>query len=143
MYYQTIVFILLSIGSKIVLGGDKMPLKIVIAGSRDYHDYEEAKPFIESTLSSLQVSEDPLILSGACRGADQLGERYAEEKGYPLLRFRADWANYGRTAGPIRNREMVRQCDVVICFWDGKSKGTHSLIRCAESLKKHLFIKRI
>jgi hypothetical protein len=39
--------------------------------------------------------------------------------------FPADWERYKRRAGIIRNLEMLDQePDLVIAFWDGKSRGT-------------------
>ncbi|MBR7070567.1 MAG: hypothetical protein IKI29_00120, partial [Clostridia bacterium] len=45
--------------------------------------------------------------------------------------------------GPKRNEEMVKQCDLVICFWDGKSKGTKSLIQFAKKYGKTVMTKLI
>ena len=34
-------------------------------------------------------------------------------------------------AGPIRNEEMAEVSDALIAFWDGKSRGTKSMIEIA------------
>lgn len=69
------------------------------------------------------------VVSGACKkGVDQLGEGWAKRKGIPVKRFPADWNQYGRRAGPLRNREMARYADALIAIWDGKSRGTRSMI---------------
>ena len=117
-------------------------MRIVIAGCREYTDFEEASVFILSCLVRLGI-ETAVVLSGKCRGADKLGERFATERGWRILEFPADWAKYGRAAGPVRNRKMVDASDAVICFWDGKSRGTASLIQYAKKLKRPLFIKYI
>ncbi|MBQ8495398.1 MAG: DUF2493 domain-containing protein [Clostridia bacterium] len=82
-------------------------------------------------------------MSGGCRGADKLGERYAEENGIPTERYSADWQRYGRAAGPKRNEEMAKAADLVICFWDGNSRGTASLIACATKNGKTVRVKMI
>lgn len=118
-------------------------MRIIIAGSRNYTNYEEAKTKIQFILSQYQ-SETPFVfLSGNCNGADRLGERFAKENGYPLELYPAEWKRYGAAAGPIRNKKMVDLCDAVICFWDGKSKGTAGLIQYAKKANKHIFIQTI
>ena len=43
---------------------------------------------------------------------------------------------YGRAAGPLRNEKMVECADLVVAFWDGRSRGTKSLIKYAQSRNK-------
>ena len=117
--------------------------KIVVAGCRDYNNYTEAKEFIEQCISKIKKEHTLIFLSGGCRGADKLGERFAEENGYKLIRYEANLDELGSSAGPIRNYEMAQACDCVICFWDGKSKGTKSMIEFANSFKKPIRIKNI
>ena len=117
--------------------------RIVIAGSRDYLDYDEAKKYIDICLESIDKKHKIIILSGGAKGADALGERYAIENNIELEKYPAEWSKYGRKAGPIRNRRMAELCDIVICFWDGKSKGTRSLIDYAAKLEKNTLIKLI
>lgn len=84
-----------------------------------------------------------VFLSGGCRGADMLGERYAKENDYEIIRYNAEWDKYGAAAGPKRNLAMAADCDYVICFWDGKSRGTASMIKQAEKCGKPVKIKYI
>ena len=48
--------------------------------------------------------------------------------------YLADWERLGRGAGPERNRRMLEQSnpDLVLAFWDGKSRGTKHMIEIAE-----------
>ena len=39
-----------------------------------------------------------------------------------------DWDKYGKSAGYIRNTEMAEAGDILVAFWDGKSKGTEHMI---------------
>lgn len=74
------------------------------------------------------------IVSGACpTGADYYGEQYAKERGFSLRRFPADWQQYGKRAGAVRNRQMAQYGDALIAFWDGKSKGTKIMIDEAQT----------
>lgn len=68
------------------------------------------------------------VVTGGAKGADSLGERWAKDRNIPCRVFLPDWKVYGRKAGLLRNLDIIKNCDVVVAFWDGKSKGTqHSL----------------
>jgi hypothetical protein len=103
-------------------------MKVIIAGSRDFNDYEFLKKHCDEILKFQATVE---IVSGGARGADRLGERYAMEKGYPITVFAADWVKYGKPAGVIRNEEMAVYADALIAFWDGSSPGTKHMIDTA------------
>lgn len=115
--------------------------KVIIAGSRSFADYEKLKSICDSILPN-QYSEPRIsILSGTSSGSDSLGERYANERGYTLNIYPANWEQYGKAAGPIRNRQMVEDADAAIIFWDGQSKGTKNLIEQAN--KRGLKVRTI
>ena len=117
--------------------------RIVIAGCRDYNNYNEAKKYISYYLNDIRKQNNIVILSGCATGADALGERYAKENGFKVEKYPANWEKYGKYAGPKRNKEMAKNCDCVICFWDGKSKGTKSMINLAREYKKPIRIIKI
>jgi hypothetical protein len=106
-------------------------MKIAIIGSRDFNDYG----LLEDTLESFKAKMS-LVISGAARGADLLGERWAINNGIKTLIFPADWATYGKRAGFIRNEDIIKNCDIVIAFWDGKSKGTAHSLSLADKYNK-------
>ncbi|MBQ8538797.1 MAG: DUF2493 domain-containing protein [Ruminococcus sp.] len=120
-----------------------MVKRVVVAGCRNYTDFDEAKKYIDYCLSEVKKSHEIIIVSGGCKGADMLGERYAREQNLQIERYCAQWDLYGKSAGPKRNLEMAKVCDYVICFWDSKSKGTASMIKCAKELDKPVRIKWI
>lgn len=120
-----------------------MEKRVVIAGCRDYRDYEQAKEYIDFCLSNIRKEHKIIILSGGATGADALGERYAQENGFKIERHPADWKRFGKSAGPKRNEEMAKVCDYVICFWDGESRGTKSMIGFAKEYGKPLKVKMI
>ena len=105
--------------------------KVIIAGTRTFADYELLKQHADHMLSRIRTTDTIEIVSGGASGADALGERYANEMGYSIKRFPADWAKYGRKAGPLRNEEMAKYADALIAFWDGQSRGTKSMIDLA------------
>ena len=120
-----------------------MIIKIAVVGCRHYNNYSQAKDFIDQCICMMEPTATLVFISGKCSGADMLGERYAEENGATLEYYPADWKKYGRAAGPIRNRQIVTAADYIICFWDGKSKGTRSVIKYAEQFEKTIYIKFI
>jgi len=115
-------------------------MKVIIAGSRDFDDYSLLRDYCDHILSQKGATE---VVSGTARGADQLGERYAKERGYFIQRFPADWNAYGKAAGYIRNRKMAEYADALIAFWDGKSRGTLNMISLAKECGLQIRIKHI
>jgi len=115
--------------------GNKKHIRVIVAGGRDFTDYRILSETLDVVLERYTLTEASIV-SGCCRGADTLGERYAREHGIPVVRFPADWLAYGKAAGPIRNRKMAEYASegegVLVAFWDGRSRGTASMIRLAE-----------
>lgn len=106
--------------------------RVIVAGSRDFNNYELLKQKCDSLLSQKRLTHSIVIVSGTARGADRLGERYARERGYRVERFPADWYRDGIAAGPIRNTQMATHADALVAFWDGKSRGTRDMIEKAK-----------
>ena len=104
--------------------------KVIVAGCRDFADYELLKEKCDFYLQN-KKPEIIVIVSGHASGADTLGERYAQERGYETEVYPADWKTNGRAAGPIRNAQMAAVADALIAFWDGKSRGTKNMIDTA------------
>ena len=105
-------------------------MKVIIGGSRDFSDYELFSNVVSECLSRLAVDGKIVILSGHCRGTDQMAERFAGERSFLLEIYPADW-RMGRGAGPQRNKRMVEAADAVIAF-SGGGRGTESLIELAK-----------
>lgn len=104
-------------------------MKVIVAGGRNFNDYELLCSKLENILKN---QTDITIISGKARGADALGERYAQEQGYKLEAHPADWDQYGKRAGYIRNEEMAKVADALVAFWDGNSRGTLHMINIAK-----------
>ena len=114
-------------------------LRIIIAGSRDFNDYELLKKSaIEIITKKTMLPDLTRIVSGGARGADTLGERFANEMGLEISRFIPDWDGLGKRAGYVRNAEMAKFAveddndGMLIAFWDGKSRGTKHMIDLAK-----------
>lgn len=104
--------------------------RLVVAGSRGFDSYERLSAELDKYLAG---KKNVTIISGTARGADRLGERYAQEHGYRLEQVPAQWAKYHQGAGPIRNKQMVKTADAVLVFWDHESTGTRNIIECARA----------
>ena len=106
--------------------------KIIIAGGRDFADYDLLKRKLDRIISEKSSLFAIEIVTGKAKGADALGEQYAYERHYGIKEFPADWTT-GKSAGFIRNGKMAEYADACICFWDGQSKGTKHMIGLAKS----------
>lgn len=123
-------------------------MKLIVAGGRNLTNYV----FVKRTLDyfTSKVSEPIEIVSGACSsgkhtftrkdgtkvyGADGLGERWAEEKGYVVYPFPAQWDLHGKQAGYFRNKEMAEYGTNCVVFWDGESKGSKMMYELATQYK--------
>ena len=106
---------------------------LLIAGSRDFNDYELLCRHMNHVLQKHRIDE---IISGGARGADSLGERYAKEHNIPFKLFPANWDLYGKRAGYLRNVEMGKYCKAALIFWDGESKGTQHMINILKAKNK-------
>ena len=114
--------------------------KVIIAGGRDFVDYNLLREKVNNILTEKRATHKIVIVSGCARGADTLGMRYASENIFDVDEYPADWDKYGKKAGYMRNVEMAENADALIAFWDGKSKGTKSLIKYAKNDKKEIII---
>lgn len=104
-------------------------MKIIVAGSRSFNEYNTLKSKLDHFLSKIN---HPVIVSGTANGADKLGEKYAKEKDFKIKRFPANWDKHGKRAGYLRNEEMAKYADGCVVFWDGESKGTKHMIDIAK-----------
>jgi hypothetical protein len=109
--------------------------KIIIAGGRDFTEWQFFEKWCERTICSLKTQWSELtdlqIVSGGARGTDALGEKFAKVYDIDLKIFPAEWDLHGKSAGYIRNSTMAEYADVLIAFWDGRSKGTKHMIDTA------------
>ncbi len=109
--------------------------KIAVIGSRSFNNYE----LLKDTLDKYDYFDGiDFIISGGAKGADKLAERYAKENGIKIKIFKPEWGKYGKKAGIIRNKKIVEEADIVLAFWDGKSKGTEFTINYANKLGKEM-----
>ena len=121
-------------------------IRCIIAGCRDFSDYVLLRDTANKIFRNRDTS-NLIIISGCCSGADHLGELFAVKNNLACVKFQADWNTYGKAAGPIRNKQMAefasQQTGMLIAFWDGKSRGTGSMIRLAKEYGLEIHIVAI
>lgn len=105
-----------------------MSMRILVCGGRDYTD----ETYVFRQLDRLHAKKGvSVLIHGNARGADTLAKKWATSRGIPHLPFPADWDAHGKAAGPIRNREMLRdgKPDGVVAFPGGQ--GTADMVAVA------------
>jgi hypothetical protein len=108
-------------------------LKIAIVGSRGYPNLDEVHNYVVNNFEHGDV-----LVSGGARGVDAAAERTAQELHLETLIFLPDWNTYGKSAGFIRNQDIIKNADRVVAFWDGKSRGTQHSMNLAKQYNKPL-----
>lgn len=109
--------------------------KVIIAGSRGFSNYKLLREKCNEYLREKRKEYNIIIISGGARGADTLGEKYAQDEGFSLEVFPANWNKFGKSAGFRRNEQMAEVADALIAFWDGKSHGTKHMIEIMKNKK--------
>lgn len=110
-------------------------MKTIIAGSRSITDYDILTAAVKACPWKITS-----VVSGMAYGVDVLGERYSFRNKLPLQQINARWEKHGKSAGPIRNRQMARNAEALLALWDGKSKGTANMIKTARQFNLKVFV---
>ena len=113
------------------------PIRVCIAGARTFNDYSLLKAIITNAFFDISCLH---IISGHAKGADELGERFANENNLLLDIYPADWTTHGKGAGHIRNAKMASISYCLVAFWDGESRGTKNMINNMKRLGKPVLI---
>lgn len=125
-----------------------IPLRVAIVGSRKFNDasHHEActctscstrlkafKGFVEKYVSRLPNGTE--VVSGGASGVDSWAFQEAtRRKGIKVTVFRPDYNRYPGKVAPLkRNDEIVAYTDILVAFWNGRSKGTEYTLRKAEA----------
>ncbi len=102
-------------------------MKVAVIGSRTVS--------VEN-LGEYLCEECTEIVSGGAKGVDMCAADYAKEKSLKLTEFLPEYEKYGRAAPIVRNKLIVEYADMVLAFWDGKSRGTLSVINHCKKIGK-------
>lgn len=107
-------------------------MKLAIIGSRTCPpvDIEAYLKYIPDT-----------IVSGGAKGADTYAKEFAKKHNLNLIEFLPEYDKYPPKQAPlIRNKKIVEECDCLLAFWDGTSRGTKYTIDYAKELGKPIKI---
>ena len=98
-----------------------LDMKLLITGSRNFEDYEGLKVAFEVLERELGKSPS-LILHGGAKGADQLAEKYAKERGIKTIVIRPDYEQHPAKVAPLkRNSDLVNLADATLALY-GKDR---------------------
>lgn len=109
---------------------------IAIIGSRKFNDFHLLNFVMINIIK--KIDDEITIISGGALGADTLGKNFAAIHKYQFIEHLPDWNKYGKAAGFMRNSNIIESSNIVVCFWDGLSKGTLDSIRKAKKLNKQI-----
>ncbi len=104
-------------------------MRILVCGGRDFKNYKFLSKVLNYYL--LIFKDDFLVIEGGANGADKLAGKWAIENNIKLEEYPANWKEFGKNAGPIRNQKMIDEGkpDFVIAFPGGN--GAADMIRRA------------
>lgn len=103
-------------------------MRVLVTGGRDYQNFRKVEQALNRYHRLYGITE---IVEGGARGADSLARQWARQNNVRVRTFPADWKKYGRSAGPIRNRQMLTEARPhrVVVFPGGR--GTAHMARTA------------
>lgn len=115
-------------------------MKLIIAGGRDFVNTQVMITVLMDLVEKGKIDPNPELVCGMARGADMLAYSLWANHNMTIHKFPADWNKHGKSAGYIRNADMGNFADVLVAFWDGKSRGTKHMIEYMQKLGKPVHI---
>ena len=106
-------------------------MKVAVIGSRN---------LTIDDLGRYLPAETTEIVSGGAKGIDTSAREYALANSIKLTEFLPDYEKYKRGAPLKRNMQIIEYSDVIIAFWDGKSKGTKFVIDTCNKTGKEVVV---
>jgi hypothetical protein len=122
---------------------------LVCTGWRKMHLLPYAKAAAFEWFDYVEKSHGPIVqvVEGGAKGADTLCRKEAERRGIPVETIPADWKQYGKRAGMLRNQAMVdyaKEQDgriVGLAFLAPQSKGTVDMV--SRMLKERWWVEKV
>ncbi len=110
--------------------------RILVCGGRDYADATKVNDTLDNIVANIHAmssGQSVRLIHGAARGADSLAAAWASARGIAATAYPAKWDIHGRSAGYVRNKQMLDegQPHLVVAFPGGA--GTAMMIRIARS----------
>lgn len=104
-------------------------MRVAVVGSRNYANLGQVQEYIQS------LPKHATVISGGARGVDKAAENEAFRQGLAVHIYPAKWDEFGKSAGILRNADIVAASEIVVAFWDGRSRGTKDTIERALKAK--------
>lgn len=80
-------------------------MKILVFGGREYRDKDRVFRALDAVHAKHTITQ---IIHGKCpTGADKFADDWAKSRGVPFRDFPAAWKQFGKSAGPRRNQQML------------------------------------
>jgi hypothetical protein len=79
-------------------------MRLLVCGGRDYDDEPTMFAILDRVHAKRAIT---LLIHGGGGLADETAGCWAASRGIPIKVYRADWKTHGRSAGPIRNQQMI------------------------------------
>jgi hypothetical protein len=111
---------------------------VLVTGGRDFNNatymwqgFNAISHHVSSHISG--------IVQGGARGADTLAKKMGNEWGIPVHEFPADWGTHGKSAGFMRNKQMLDSglAHVVMAMPGGR--GTDNMVQIAKRAQIQVF----
>lgn len=113
------------------LDEEDKPIKVAIVGSRTYLPYWKVLQYMHDHLE-----DNVVIVSGGADGVDSAAKYAAGVLGLGYKEFLPKYFMYGLKAPLYRNIEIAQSSDMMVAFWDGKSRGTKHALATMRALEK-------
>lgn len=99
--------------------------RILVCGSRDFNNYSYTEQQVFDKLDAIHdvylANHYVTVVQGEARGVDLTASAWAKARLLPQLCVPADWQEYGKLAGFLRNETMltIGKPDIVVAFPGG------------------------
>ncbi len=116
----------------------KMNITYGIVGNRFGWTYNR----VQEELLGLGITENDIIISGGASGVDTFAQQFAKTKGCTMIIHYPDYNISLPDRYFIRNKQIAEECDVLVAFDKGSSKGSGTLntINHARKLGKKVIL---
>ena len=118
-------------------------MRILICGDRNYQNKEKIKQCLQDVMKEFNIDnnwEHNYIIHGCAKGADTIGGEVGKELDFDIIEYPANWDEYGKSAGPKRNYQMLIEGkpDLVLAFHPDikNSKGTKHIVSISKEASK-------
>lgn len=103
-------------------------MRVIVCGGRNYQDVDA----IYAALDRIDAERGHIsvVIHGNAMGADRWAGLWAYSRMRRVWACPAEWAKYGRSAGPRRNKRMLGYKPALVIAFPG-GRGTRNMIKLA------------